>query len=270
MSKHSKNNRGSSVFTYMERKMLKQKNLWGDITGRLSQDNQKSFEQCSICLSFVVNPVCCFKGSIFCKQCLLENFLFQKQEIKKLTKKFEEQEQEKEKEKSKEAKEEINNINKINDKDNNMIKAIDIYKENKNHDLKKCFWNFEHLNPFVKEIKEKPKNVLYCPACENRHIMGSKEYINLNMIINNDDKKNKFICSICEKILNIQKIIALKKCGHVFCLKCLEDVCKGDENCPKCNTQFIASDKILLKFTGTSYSSHNKVTSQIYIPSYKY
>ena len=97
MSKHSKNNRGSSVFTYMERKMLKQKNLWGDITGRLSQDNQKSFEQCSICLSFVVNPVCCYKGSIFCKQCLLENFLFQKQEIKKLTKKFEEQEKKKEK-----------------------------------------------------------------------------------------------------------------------------------------------------------------------------
>ena len=95
MSKHSKNNRGSSVFTYMERKMLKQKNLWGDITGRLSQDNQKSFEQCSICLSFAVNPVCCFKGSLFCKQCLLENLLFQKQEIKKLTKKFEEQEKDK-------------------------------------------------------------------------------------------------------------------------------------------------------------------------------
>ena len=95
MSKHSKNNRGSSVFTYMERKMLKQKNLWGDITGRLGQDNQKSFEQCSICLSFAVNPVCCLKGSLFCKQCLLENLLFQKQEIKKLTKKFEEQEKDK-------------------------------------------------------------------------------------------------------------------------------------------------------------------------------
>ena len=161
-------------------------------------------------------------------------------------------------------------INNNNNNDNNMIKAIDIYKDNKNHDLKKCFWNFEHLEPFVKEIKEKPKNVLYCPACENRHIMGSKEYINLNMNINNDDKKNKFICSICEKVLNIQKIIALKKCGHVFCLKCLDDVCKGDENCPKCNTKFISSDKILLKFTGTSYASHNKVTSQIYIPSYKF
>ena len=35
-------------------------------------------------------------------------------------------------------------------------------------------------------------------------------------------------------------------------------------------TPFINSDKILLKFTRTSYSSHNKVTSHIYIPSYKY
>ena len=262
MSKHSKNNRGSSVFTYMERKMLKQKNLWGDITGRLSQDNQKPFEQCSICLSFVVNPVCCLKGSIFCKQCLLENFLFQKQEIKKITKKYEEQEKEK--------LDKNNMENKKEKEETKMIKAIDIYHDNKHHDLKKCFWNFEHFNPFVPEIKEKPKNVLHCPACENRHIMGSKEYINLNMKLIENEKKNKFICSICEKVLNIQKIIALKKCGHVFCCKCLEDVCKGDENCPLCNTKFIINDKILLKFTGTSYSSHNKVTSQIYIPSYKF
>ena len=264
MSKHSKNNRGSSVFTYMERKMLKQKNLWGDIKGRLSQDNQKSFEQCSICLSLAINPVCCPKGSLFCKQCLLENFLFQKQQIKKITKKYEDQEQKKDQEKSKEK------VENKNENDNNMIKAVEIYKDNKNHDLKKCFWNFEHLNPFVPEIKEKPKNVLHCPGCENSHIMGSKEYINLNMNLNNDEKKNKFICPICEKILNIQKIIALKKCGHVFCLKCFDDICKVKENCPSCDTKFISSDKIMMKFTPTSYSTHNKVTSKIYIPSYKY
>ena len=122
MSKHSKNNRGSSVFTYMERKMLKQKNLWGDIKGRLSQDNQKSFEQCSICLSLAINPVCCPKGSLFCKQCLLENFLFQKQEIKKITKKYEDQEQKKDQEKSNEK------VENKNENDNNMIKAVEIYK----------------------------------------------------------------------------------------------------------------------------------------------
>ena len=260
MAKHSKNNCGNSVFTYMERKMLKQKNIWGDIEERISQDNQKLFEQCSICLSFAKNPVCCPKGSIFCKQCLLENFLHQKSEIKSLTKKYEDQEKIKKQEKE--------------GKDNNkntdtMIKAVEIYHENKNHDLKKCFWNWEHLSPFVKEI-QKPKNALYCPSCEKKHIMGSKDYINLNLETINSEEKNKFICSICKKILNIQKIIALKKCGHVFCLKCLNDICKEDENCPMCNTKFINTDKILLKFTGTSYSSHNKVTSKVYIPSYRY
>ena len=179
MAKHSKNNCGNSVFTYMERKFLKQQNIWGDVVERISQDNQKMFEQCSICLSFAVNPVCCHKGSIFCKQCLLENFLHQKAETKELIKKYEAQEKAKEQEKD--------NINK--DK-NNMIKAVEIYHENKNHDLKKCFWNWEHLNPFVKEIKERPKNVLYCPGCEKKHIMGSKEYVNLNIEINNSEKKN--------------------------------------------------------------------------------
>jgi nitric oxide synthase-interacting protein len=96
MAKHSKNNCGNSVFTYVERKMLKYKNLWGDIVDRMGQDSQKMFEQCSICLSFAVNPVCCPKGSIFCKQCLLENFIHQKEETKKLIKKYEEQEKAKE------------------------------------------------------------------------------------------------------------------------------------------------------------------------------
>ena len=269
MAKHSKNNCGNSVFTYVERKMLKQQNLWGDIVERLSQDNQKSFEQCSICLSFAVNPVCCPKGSIFCKQCLLENFLFQKSETKKLMKKYEEQEKSKSQINEQENNDKIDNNNNDNNNNDNMIKAVKIYHENKNHDLKKCFWNWEHLNPFVKEIK-KPKNVLYCPACEKKHIMGSKEYINLQMDTNNSENKNKYICPICKKVFNIQKIVALKKCGHVFCLKCLEDICKDEENCPICNIKFIPMDKISLKFSGTSYSSHNKVTSKVYIPSYRY
>ena len=261
MAKHSRNNVENSVFTYMERLGLKEDNIWGDVKERLSQDNQKSFEQCSICLSFAINPVCCPKGSIFCQQCLLENFFFQKAETKKLLKKDEEQEKEKEQKKQ--------YINKDKNNDDNMIKAVEIYHENRNHDLKKCFWNWEHLAPFVKQIK-KPKNVLYCPGCEKKHIMGSKEYIKLQLEVNNSEKKNKYICSICKKLLNIQKIIALKICGHVFCLKCLDDICKEEENCPICNTKFIKSDKIILKFTGTPYSTHNKVISKVYVPAYRY
>jgi Xaa-Pro aminopeptidase len=57
---------------------------------------------------------------------------------------------------------------------------------------------------------------------------------------------------------------------HKQCYELLSPLCKEDENCPLCNTKFINNDKILLKFTRTAYSSHNKVTSQIYIPSYKF
>ena len=174
MSKHSKNNRGSSVFTYMERKMLKQKNLWGDIKGRLSQDNQKSFEQCSICLSFVVNPVCCYKGSIFCKQCLLENFLFQKQEIKKLTKKYEEQE--KEKLDSKEKKDEDDEEEEIGkDKDKNNI--INYNKIN------------NELQPIKPNKKEKKLNKIKIDSKKdiNDNIRHTDEEIP-NLYIN----KNKF------------------------------------------------------------------------------
>jgi nitric oxide synthase-interacting protein len=71
----------------MERKFLKQQNIWGDVVERISQDNQKMFEQWCIYLSFAVNPVCCHKGNIFFKQCLLENFRHQKVETKELIKK---------------------------------------------------------------------------------------------------------------------------------------------------------------------------------------
>ena len=150
-----------------------------------------------------------------------------------------------------------------------MIKAPEKYQLSKNHDLTNCFWNWEYLNPYIKEMKERPKNMLFCPSCEKKHFMGSKDYINLNMDINNSDEK-KFLCLICQKALSIQKIIALKNCGHVFCLKCLEDVCAKEKNCPSCNKKYMQKDKILLKSTGTPYSTHNNVIAEVYVPGYRY
>ncbi len=41
MSKHSKNNTSSTIFTYGERKMLK--GVYGTLEQRLGQDSQKAF-----------------------------------------------------------------------------------------------------------------------------------------------------------------------------------------------------------------------------------
>lgn len=52
MSKHSKNNTSSNVFTYGERKMLK--GLYGTIEQRVGQDSQKPFDMCTICTHRIV------------------------------------------------------------------------------------------------------------------------------------------------------------------------------------------------------------------------
>lgn len=83
MSRHSKNNTGSSVFTYGEREKLKNSNEWGEISLRLGSDSQKKFEQCNLCLNINTAPVICPKGHIYCKECILENLLFQKKKNKK-------------------------------------------------------------------------------------------------------------------------------------------------------------------------------------------
>ena len=82
MSRHSKNNTGSSIFTYGERQKLKELNEWGEVTSRIGADSQKKFEQCSLCLNKINNPVCCSKGHMFCKECIYENLLFQKKQNK--------------------------------------------------------------------------------------------------------------------------------------------------------------------------------------------
>ena len=80
MSRHSKNNTANSVFTYGEKKMLQ--DVYGTIRGRIGQDSQKKFESCFLCLQRVIEPHCCEKGHIFCKDCIYENLIVQKKEKK--------------------------------------------------------------------------------------------------------------------------------------------------------------------------------------------
>lgn len=90
MSRHAKNNTASAVFTYYERSRLK----YGTQKQRLGKDSMKHFDSCSLCLQPVTDPMCCLEGHIYCKECIYENILSQKKEIKKSKKQFEEQQQE--------------------------------------------------------------------------------------------------------------------------------------------------------------------------------
>jgi nitric oxide synthase-interacting protein len=169
MSRHSKNNTGSSVFTYGERQKLKNLNEWGDITTRLGEDSQKKFEQCSLCLNIVINAVTCPKGHVYCKECVVENLLYQKQRNKKIISTYKQQQQEALSIKSKESviKEKDNKqcmLKKV--EDNEKVKVIcDVTERNGDNKVimegkqfvkaktESCFWIPEQTPTDLKEGK---------------------------------------------------------------------------------------------------------------------
>lgn len=57
MSKHSKNNTNSTVFTYMERQKLKAE--YGTLHSRLGQDSLRTFKMCTICHNLLIEPTAC-------------------------------------------------------------------------------------------------------------------------------------------------------------------------------------------------------------------
>lgn len=171
MSRHSKNNTGSSVFTYGERQKLKSLNEWGDITTRLGEDSQKKFEQCSLCLNVVVNAVTCPKGHVYCKECVVENLLHQKQRNRKVIETYVREQREALTNKSKES------VIKENESKRGLLKKVEDSEKTSNDETatavpkredavmerkqfvkaktESCFWIPEQTPINLKERKER-------------------------------------------------------------------------------------------------------------------
>jgi nitric oxide synthase-interacting protein len=261
-------------------------------------DSQKKFEQCSLCLKTFIDPMACSKGHIFCKTCIIENLVMQKEEIKQKIKEWEEENSknkgddllEKEKlrrieflKKSEEGILELNsNENTISGNflhlEQNDVDNIKIIEElgNKRNSLpnkekagltKNCFWLPEAAPQAISNNNKRPSEQLYCPQREKDHFIKLKELIKLKF--EKDEKEDKLICVICTKELSFQKIVALKKCGHAMCRKCLENICGQDKNCGKCNKEYTPSDVISLQESGSGFSKHNQVQTNKLNPFFK-
>ncbi|KAF9609273.1 hypothetical protein IFM89_014467 [Coptis chinensis] len=77
--RHSKNNNDLAYFTYDEKKKLG----YGTQKERLGRDSIKPFDACCLCLKPLIDPLCCQKGHVFCKECILECLLSQKKDIQR-------------------------------------------------------------------------------------------------------------------------------------------------------------------------------------------
>jgi nitric oxide synthase-interacting protein len=71
MTKHSKNNTASSIFSYAEYR--KAAADYGTKRQRLGNESMRRFDACSLCLQTAREPVCCKDGHLFCKECAVSD-----------------------------------------------------------------------------------------------------------------------------------------------------------------------------------------------------
>ncbi|KAI0922774.1 hypothetical protein AcV5_009660 [Taiwanofungus camphoratus] len=101
MTKHSKNNTASSIFSYAEYKRLD----YGTKRQRLGNESMRRFDACALCLQRAREPVACQKGHLFCKECVYTDLVTQIEDIKRQKVRLEslKREAEEEKQKAQEA-----------------------------------------------------------------------------------------------------------------------------------------------------------------------
>ncbi|KAJ7352573.1 hypothetical protein DFH08DRAFT_90409 [Mycena albidolilacea] len=87
MTKHSKNNTASSIFSYAEYRKASAE--YGTKRQRLGNESMRRFDACSLCLQTAREPVCCKDGHLFCKECAVNDLLSQKQDLKRQKEKAE-------------------------------------------------------------------------------------------------------------------------------------------------------------------------------------
>ncbi|KAJ3996484.1 hypothetical protein F5050DRAFT_1799584 [Lentinula boryana] len=85
MTKHSKNNTASSIFSYAEYKKLD----YGTKKQRLGHESMRRFDACALCLNRAREPLACNEGHLFCKECVYTDLLTQKKDIKRQKDKLE-------------------------------------------------------------------------------------------------------------------------------------------------------------------------------------
>lgn len=273
--RHSKNNNDLAFFTYDEKRKLG----YGTQKERLGKDSIKPFDACSLCLKPLIDPLCCQKGHLFCKECILECLLAQKKDIKRKLASYEaHQKQEKEEEEEKlllkrqkeldafdqqnnGAVPQYNDKNHIRDKNSfhgaNSVKVTSFEEEALR--TMKAFW-LPSATPEAQAKVNAPSLDTICP--EGKEKLKLKSLFPVIFTKDPHDKKSEVlgassICPSCKDTLtNRHTLMAISTCGHVYCKKCAEKFVKLDGVCFVCNKSCKEKHLIALEKGGTGFSGH--------------
>ncbi|KAH9610688.1 hypothetical protein KSS87_003697 [Heliosperma pusillum] len=275
--RHSKNNNDLAFFTYDEKRKLG----YGTQKERLGKDSIKPFDACSLCLKPVIDPLCCLKGHIFCKECILQCLLSQKKDIQRKlaahsAHKQQETEEEQEKLMLQKAKE-LEYFDRQNhgavphhsDKDYsdgkngfhgaNSVKTTS-YEEEALRTMK-AFW-LPSATPVAPAKVDAPSTCTTCP--EGKEKLKLKSLFPICFIEENDDDKDstsidkKYICPSCKVTLtNAMSLVASSSCGHVLCKKCADKFMVVDKVCLVCDKPCKPKSLVALEKGGTGFAAHD-------------
>ncbi|EPS58928.1 hypothetical protein M569_15885 [Genlisea aurea] len=274
--RHSKNNNDLAIFTYDEKRKLG----YGTQKERLGKDSIKPFDACGLCLKTAIDPMCCPKGHVFCKECILECLLAQKKDIqRKHTAYAAQQKQEKEEEEEKlmmqKAREldafdqqnhgalpQYNDKNYVKNKNGfhgaNSVKATS-YEEEALRTMK-AFW-LPSATPDAPKKVGLPSSDTVCP--EGKEKLRLKILFPIHFTEDTTEQKvsssldKSYLCPSCKVTLtNTLSLVVLNSCGHVFCKKCADKFMAVDKACLVCDKPCKEKNIVNLAKGGTGFAGH--------------
>ncbi|OAE33086.1 hypothetical protein AXG93_1913s1880 [Marchantia polymorpha subsp. ruderalis] len=275
--RHSKNNNDLAFFTYDERRKLG----YGTQKERLGRDSIKPFDACCICLKPLIDPLCCNKGHLFCKECIFECLLAQKKDIKrKLAVYMAQQKQDKEDELEKKnllREAELDTFDRqnnsavpnVDDRSNasdrsgsgfhgaNSVKVTS-YEEEALRTMK-AFW-LPSATPEAQERVQAPSTDTCCPEGKEKLKLKDLFSVHFSDVPHREKKEldldgDRFLCPSCSvTFTNTSTLVVISSCGHVFCKKCCDQFISKDKVCLVCSRSCKSRHLVTLEKGGTDGS----------------
>jgi len=275
--RHSKNNNDLAFFTYDEKKKLG----YGTQRERLGRDSIKPFDACCLCLKPFIDPLCCLKGHVYCKECILECLLSQKKDIqRRLASHAAQQKQEKEEEEEKLMVQKARELDAFDQQNHGAVPQYSDRNQSRDkngfhgaNSVKVTSYEEEALrtmNAFSlpSATPEAPVKVAapslstVCP--EGNEKLKMKTLFPIYLTEDTSEQKQSksldktYICPSCKVTLtNTLSLVALSSCGHVFCKKCADKFLVVDKACMVCNKGCKERNLVNLEKGGTGFAAHD-------------
>eukprot|EP00922_Rhytidocystis_sp_ex-Travisia-forbesii_P005681 GHVS01008255.1.p1 GENE.GHVS01008255.1~~GHVS01008255.1.p1 ORF type:complete len:272 (-),score=48.91 GHVS01008255.1:218-1033(-) len=268
MSRHSKNNTAHSIFTYHERKLLKDV---GTLKERLGSDSQRRFEQCWLCLQTATKPVCTPRGYLYCRQCIMLSFGEQKRQNEDESIAYHlNQVREAKEEKEKEEAEQQQKIRKFVECEERVgVTLSERSVQNKFADMDRkeskanSFWIAENTPSAAALPPPPPKKGLRCPASGDAIRLRELSAVHPE-VLDSTAASIQWVCAISKKLIKHQAAALIRPTGQIVLQEYIDKYVLGRKGF--CSRDITRADILPMIAGGTGFCAHNKVEAEVFRP----